>query len=120
MESRKLVIVRWYFKEISFIKASLRLVLRGGHVVASLILYDEACRKHLLDYVRVMLVQVRLALRSAQLLLEVCDLCISTGIYLRTIFLLLLKLLELRSCPPSLRTNLEKVGSVSLLGGHSG
>ena len=56
------MIERWYFKEISFVKISLWLLLLSGHEVAMLVPYDEACCKHLLDDLRVMLVLVGLAL----------------------------------------------------------
>ena len=59
------MIERVYFKEISFFKISLWLLLLSGHKVAMLVPYDEACCKHLLDDVRVMVVLIRLSLRSA-------------------------------------------------------
>ena len=85
-----------------------------------LILDDETCRKHLFDDLRVMLVSVRLAFRSAQLLLQVLNMCLSLGVEARATCFLIFELFKLRSCTSSLGTYLEKVGSVALLGGHSG
>ena len=87
-----------YFKEISFIKISLLLLLLSGLKVAMFVLYDEACRKHLFDDVRVMVVLVRLAFRRAQLLLQVSYMCFSLGVEASATLLLIFKLLELRPC----------------------
>ena len=85
-----------------------------------LVLYDKPSRKHLFDDFRVMLVSVRLAFRSAQLLLQVLNMCLSLGVEARATFFLNFELFKLRPCTSSLGTNLEKVSSVALLGGHSG